>query len=82
VTSPLDVVMQMGDTALSLEDAGAFQLDLPRCKALEQTAPGAEENRNDMELELIKNACSECEPRTASPFLACTSTGPCGAAEL
>ena len=52
----------MGDTALSLEDSGALQLDVLGSEALEQTAPLAEENRYDMKLKLVEHAGSKCEP--------------------
>ena len=55
--------MHVGDTVLPLEDPGAFQLDLLRGEALEQTASLAEEHRDDMELELVEDAGGECELR-------------------
>ena len=53
--------MRVGDTALSLEDPGALQLDVLGSEALEQTAPFAEEHRYDMELKLVEDAGSKCE---------------------
>src|SRR6266508_831733 len=61
--SAQDPVVQVGDTALPLKDPGALQLDLLGGEALEQTAPLAEEHRDDMELELVENARGECELR-------------------
>src|SRR4029450_10135728 len=62
-TSALDPVVHVGDTVLPLEDPGALQLDLLGSEALEQTAPLAEEHRNDMELELVEDAGGKCELR-------------------
>ena len=55
--------MHVGDAALPLEDPGALQLDLLGSEALEQTAPLAEEHRDDMELELVEDAGGKCELR-------------------
>src|SRR5918996_2184449 len=63
LTSTLDPVVHVGDTALPLEDPGALQLDLLGSKALEQTAPLAEEHRDDMELDLVEDAGGKCERR-------------------
>jgi hypothetical protein len=53
----------MGDTVLALEDPGALQLDLLGSEAFEQTASLAEEHRDDVELDLVEDACRECELR-------------------
>jgi hypothetical protein len=45
------------------EDPGALELDLLGSEAVEQTAPLAEEHRDDMELELVEDAGSKCELR-------------------
>src|SRR6266566_1157607 len=61
VTSAPDPVVHVGDTVLPLEDAGALELDLLGSEALEQTAPLAEEHRDDMKLELVEDARRECK---------------------
>src|SRR5215203_1614601 len=61
--SALDPVVHVGDAVLPLEDPGALQLDLLGSEALEQTAPLAEEHRDDMELDLVEDAGSERELR-------------------
>jgi hypothetical protein len=61
--SALDAVVHVGDAALPLEDLGALQLDLLGSEALEQTAPLAEEHRDDMELELVEDAGGKRELR-------------------
>ena len=53
----------MGDAALPLEDPGALQLDLLGSEALEQSAPLAEEHRDNMELELVEDAGGKCQLR-------------------
>jgi hypothetical protein len=53
----------VGDTVLPLEDPGALQLDLLGSETLEQTAPLAEEHRDEMDLELVEEAGSERELR-------------------
>src|SRR5829696_7602496 len=59
--SALDPVVHVGDAVLPLEVPGALQLDLLGSEALEQTAPLAEEHRDDMELDLVEDAGSERE---------------------
>jgi hypothetical protein len=54
--------VHVGDTALSLADPGALQLDVLGSEAVEQTAPLAEEHWDDMKLELVEHAGSKCEP--------------------
>src|SRR5215218_3562374 len=61
--SALDPVVHVGDAVLPLEDPGALQLDLLGSEALEQTAPLAEEHRDDMELDLVEDTGSERELR-------------------
>src|SRR5829696_3245870 len=61
----LDAVVHVRDAALPREDPGALQLDLLASEALEQTAPLAEEHRNDMELELVEDAGGKRELRGA-----------------
>jgi hypothetical protein len=56
-------VVHVRDTALPLEDPGALQLDLLGSEALEQTAPLAEEHRDQMDLELVEYAGGERELR-------------------
>jgi hypothetical protein len=51
----------VGDTALAPEDPGGLQLDLLGSEALEQTAPLAEEHRDEMELELVEDAGGQCD---------------------
>jgi hypothetical protein len=51
------------DTSLSREDARALELDLLASEALEETAPPAEEHRDQMELELVEDAGGERELR-------------------
>ena len=48
--------MQVRDTVLALQDAGALQLDLLGSEALEQQAALAEEDGDDVELELVQHA--------------------------
>jgi hypothetical protein len=62
-----DAVVQVGDTGLPVEDAGALQLDLLGGEALEQPAPLAEEHRDHMELELVEDAGGECELSGSGP---------------
>src|SRR5437773_2170553 len=54
-------VVQVDDTALSLEGPRALQLDLLGSKILEQTTPLPEEHRDDVELELVEDAGGKCE---------------------
>ena len=49
----------MGDTALALQYPGAFELDVLGSEVVEQPSPLAEEHRDDVELDLIKDAGSE-----------------------
>ena len=58
----------MGDTALPFEDPGALQLDELGTEALEQTAPLAEQHRDDVELDLVEDAGGECELRGSPPW--------------
>jgi hypothetical protein len=51
----------MGDTVLPHEDPDALQLDLLGSEALEQAAPLAKQNRDDMELEFVEDAGGRCE---------------------
>src|SRR5215207_2917098 len=53
--------MHVSDTALPLEDPGALQLDVLGTEVVEETAPLAEEHRDEMDLELVENAGSERE---------------------
>ncbi len=55
--------MHVGDAALPLKDSGALQLDLLGSEALEQSAPLAEEHRDNMELELVEDAGGKCQLR-------------------
>ena len=55
--------MHVGDTALPLEDPGALKLDLLGSEALEQTTPLAEEDRDDVELDLVEDSGGERELR-------------------
>jgi hypothetical protein len=55
--------VHVGDAVLSLEDPDALQLDLDRIEALEQTAPLAEEHRDEVDLELVEEAGRERELR-------------------
>jgi hypothetical protein len=55
--------VNVGDTGLSLEDSGPLQLDLFGSEVLKQTAPMAEEHRDDMQLELVEGASRKGEPR-------------------
>ena len=59
--SVLDAVVHVRDAALSLEDPGALQLDLLGGEALEQTAPLAEQHRDDVELELVEDTGGKSE---------------------
>src|SRR5215218_7302158 len=61
--SALDPVVHVGDAALPLEDPGALQLDLLGSEALEQTAPLAEEHRDEMDFELVEDAGGKRELR-------------------
>src|SRR5947208_13760867 len=63
--SALDAVVHVGDTGLPLEDPGALHFDLLGSEALEQTAPLAEEHRDDMELELVADAGGKRELRVS-----------------
>ena len=57
--------MHVGDT-VPLEDPGALQLDVLGSEVVEETAPLAEEHRDEMDLELIEEAGSERELRNCS----------------
>jgi hypothetical protein len=48
--------VHVGD--ISVEDPGALQLDLVGSEALEETEPLAEEPRDDIRLELVKDAAA------------------------
>ena len=61
--SALDPVVHVGDAALPLEDPGALQLDVLGIEVVEETAPLAEEHRDEMDLELVEDAGGECELR-------------------
>src|SRR5918999_3320220 len=63
VTSALDPVVHVRDTALALEDPGALKLDLLGSEALEQTTTLAEEDRDDVELDLVEDSGGERELR-------------------
>ena len=54
--------MHVGDT-VPLEDPGELQLDLLGGEIVEETAPLAEEHRDEMDLELVEEAGSERELR-------------------
>ncbi len=54
--SALDPVVHVGDSVLPFEDPGALQLDLRGSEALEQSAPLAEEHRDDVKLDLVEGA--------------------------
>jgi len=60
--------VHVSDTVLPLEDPGALQLDLLGSEALGQTAPLAEEHRDDMELDLVEDAGRKCELRGPAPW--------------
>ena len=60
--SPLDAVVHMGDT-VSLEDAGALELDVLGIEVVEEAAPLAEEHRDEMDLELVEHAGGERDLR-------------------
>src|SRR5207247_5766842 len=62
LTSALDPVVQMGHT-VPLEDPGALELDVLGSEVVEETAPLAEEHRDEMDLELVEDAGRECELR-------------------
>lgn len=66
--SALDAVVHVGHAVLPLEDPGALQLDLLGSEALEQTAPLAEEHRDDVEFELVEDAGGKCEPCVPAPW--------------
>jgi hypothetical protein len=51
--------VQVGDTGLPFEDPGALQLDVLGTEMVEETAPLAQERRDDMEFELVEDAGSE-----------------------
>jgi hypothetical protein len=53
----------VGDAALPLEDPSALQLDLLRGEVFEETAPLAEEHRDDVELDLVEDAGRERQLR-------------------
>jgi hypothetical protein len=74
--------MHVGDTALPLENPGALKLDLPGGQALEQTAPFAEEHRNDVELELVENAVRDGYRRLDESSMRGQSTGPVNRARV
>ena len=61
--SALDPIVHVGDTGLPLEHPGTLELDLLWSEALEQTAPLAEEHRDDVQLELVEDAGGKGEPR-------------------
>jgi hypothetical protein len=60
--------MQVRDTVLALEDAGALQLDLLGSEALEQQAALAEEDGDDVELELVQHAAARASRVTPAPW--------------
>ena len=69
--SALDAVAHVGDAVLALEDPRALQLDVLGAEALEEPAPLAEEDRDDVKLELVEDAGGERELRkkaVAAPF--------------
>jgi hypothetical protein len=49
----------VGDAALALDDPGALQLGVPGIPLVEETAPLAEEHRDEMDLELVEDPGSE-----------------------
>jgi hypothetical protein len=55
----LDAIVQVGDT-VALEDPGAFKLDVLGPEVVEKAAPLAEEHRDEMDLEFVEDAGSEC----------------------
>lgn len=57
---PTHPVMHMSNS-VPLENPGALELDVFRIKVVEETAPLAQEDRDEMNLELIENAVGECE---------------------
>ena len=57
--------MQVRDTVLALEDAGAQQLDLLGSGPIEQPAALAEDDQDDVELKLVQHAGGEREPGNA-----------------
>ena len=59
MASAVDPIVHVGDTVLSLEDPGALQFDRHGSEALEQTAPLAEEHRDDVELHLVEDPGGE-----------------------
>ncbi len=63
LTSALDPVVPVGDTGLPFDDPGALQLDVLGTALVEETAPLAEERRDEMDFELVEDAGSECELR-------------------
>ena len=55
--------VHVGDTGLPLEDTGALQLDVLGTEGVEETAPLAEQHRDEMCFELVEDAGSERELR-------------------
>jgi hypothetical protein len=53
------------DASLSFEDPDALQLDVLGSEVVEEPAPLAEEYRDEMDLELVEDACGERELRGA-----------------
>src|SRR5215203_2142464 len=62
--STLDAIVKVGDT-VALEDPGALKLDVLGSEVVEKAAPSAEEQRDQMDLEFVEDAGSECELRGA-----------------
>jgi hypothetical protein len=63
LTSAPDPVVHVGDTGLPFDDPGPLQLDVLGTALVEETAPLAEERRDEMDPELVEDAGSECELR-------------------
>ena len=54
--------MHVGGTG-PFEDPGALQLDVLGTEVVEETAALAEEHLDEVDLDLVEEASTECEPR-------------------
>jgi hypothetical protein len=64
-TSAPDPIAHVGDAVIPLEVPCAVQLDVHGIELVEEAPPLTEENRDDVDLELVEDAGGECELRRA-----------------
>lgn len=58
----------MGDSKLSFEDPGSLQLDVLGTEPLEKSPAFTQQNRNQVDLQLVENAGGEGQPRGANAW--------------